>query len=97
MSTIKRLSGFIVRADKVSGDKVTRAEPYAVQMEAGNLKALQSPWTEDFINEHKTFPLGQYKDQVDAAGGAFAKLSAPRYNENVLAIGGGKQINRARI
>jgi len=96
-STIKRLSGFVVRKDRVSGDKVTRAEPYAVQMEAGNIKVVNTEWTKTFIDEHKNFPLGQFKDQVDAVAGAFAKLNAGGYNENLLAIGGGKQVNRARI
>jgi len=31
------LRGFAAYPDKVTGDKVTRAEPYAAQVEAGNV------------------------------------------------------------
>lgn len=52
-----------------------RAEPYSVQVEAGNVKLLKGEWNRDFIDEHKTFPVGKYKDQIDAASGAFNKLA----------------------
>ena len=74
-ATIKNLSGFTCQAEKPTGDKTVRAEPYAVQVEAGNVYVLNKPWTRAFIDEHKTFPVGKYKDQIDAAGGAFNKLS----------------------
>lgn len=75
-ATIRNLSGFKCQAEKVTGSKEMRAEPYAVQMEAGSISCLSRPWTQDFIGEHKTFPVGKYKDQVDAAAGAFSKLAA---------------------
>jgi len=75
-STIRNLAGFIVRADKVTGSKEVRAEPYSVQVEAGNVYVLNKPWIKDFISEHESFPMGKFRDQVDAAGGAFNKLTA---------------------
>lgn len=83
-STIKNLAGFIVRADKVTGSKETRAEPYATQVEAGNVYVLNKPWTKDFIDEHETFPSGKYKDQVDAAASAFSHLAIGKLDYNLL-------------
>lgn len=74
-ATIRNLSGFKVEAEKVTGSKEMRADPYAVQMEGGNIWCLSRPWTQDFISEHKTFPVGKYKDQIDAAAGGFSKLA----------------------
>jgi len=73
-STIRNLSGYSVHAERVTGDKESRAEPYSAQVEGGNVWLVQSDWNRDFVKEHETFPAGAYKDQVDAAAGAFAKL-----------------------
>jgi len=74
-NTIKNLSGFNIRAERATGDKAVRAEPYSVQVEAGNVKILRADWNKDFIDEHKTFPVGKYKDQIDGSSGAFNKLA----------------------
>lgn len=74
-STIDRLIGFTVKAERPQGDKEARAEPYAVRIEAGKVRVVRGAWNKLFIDEHKTFPRGKYKDQIDAAAGAFAKLS----------------------
>lgn len=75
-STIRNLAGYTVEADKVTGSKEDRAEPYAAQLEGGNILLLKADWNKDFIGEHELFPSGKYKDQVDAAAGAFNKLCA---------------------
>ncbi len=75
-NTIRNLQGYIVRADKVSGSKEVRAEPYASQVGGGNVYILNREWTRDFLEEHRLFPVGKFKDQVDAAAGAFNKLLA---------------------
>jgi len=72
--TVLMLSGFKAAADRVTGDKETRAEPYAAQVQGGNVLLLSGDWNKAFKEEHEYFPNGPYKDQVDAAGGAFAKL-----------------------
>jgi predicted phage terminase large subunit-like protein len=74
-STIKNLAGYNIRSDRPTGDKALRAEPYAVQVGAGNVKILEGAWNKLFIDEHKTFPRGKYKDQIDAASGAFSKTA----------------------
>jgi len=87
-ATIRRLSGLKVSADKVTGDKQTRAEPYAAQVQGGNVLVVTSPWTRDFLDEHECFPMGKRKDMVDAAAGAFAKLAAPGYDTSMAWIDG---------
>lgn len=73
--TIRNLVGFLVYKDRVTGDKETRAEPYGIQQLEGNIYVLDRHWTNDFIEEHKNFPMGRIKDMVDSASGAFNKLT----------------------
>lgn len=74
-ATIRNLAGYPCRAERATGEKSVRAQPYSVQVEAGNVCVLDRDWTQAFIDEHKTFPAGKFKDQVDAASGAFNKLA----------------------
>ncbi len=80
-ATVKNLAGFVCKAETATGDKALRAEPYSVQVEASNIKVRSGAWNDAFINEHKTFPMGKYKDQIDAAGGAFNKLTLVKTRE----------------
>jgi predicted phage terminase large subunit-like protein len=75
--SIKDLAGFKVKADNVSGqgNKVRRAEPFAIQVEAGNIFVLIRDWTGDFIDQLHDFPLSDYKDMADSAAGAFNKIA----------------------
>lgn len=73
-ATIRNLSGWVCKADRVTGSKESRAEPLAAQVEAGNVFVLDRDWTRDFIEEMELFPNGKYKDRTDAAAGAFNKL-----------------------
>ena len=75
-ATIRSLAGFVVKADKVTGDKITRAEPYAAQALAGNVKLKKAVWNAVYLDELTMFPQGTYKDQVDASSGAFNKLAS---------------------
>jgi len=72
--TVRMLSGFDVHAESVTGDKSTRALPYSAQMEAGNVLLLRALWNKAYLDELSAFPVGKYKDQVDASSGAFNKL-----------------------
>jgi predicted phage terminase large subunit-like protein len=65
-------------ADRPQGDKVYRADPYSVQVNDGNVMLMRADWNTEFIEEHRHFPFGTYKDQVDAAAGAFSKLVRKR-------------------
>lgn len=72
--TIRNLAGFAVYAERVTGDKIDRADPYSVQVNNGAFLLMSGLWNHDFIEEHRFFPFSTYKDQVDATGGAFHKL-----------------------
>jgi len=74
-ATVRNLSGFIIHIDRVTGSKEVRAEPFAVQAEAGNVHVLQRPWTHDYIEELAGFPNMRRKDKVDASSGAYNKLA----------------------
>jgi predicted phage terminase large subunit-like protein len=74
-NTIRLLKGCDVHADKVTGAKEIRAEPYAAQVQAGQVSIKAADWNREFLEEHELYPMGKYKDQVDAAAGAFNKLA----------------------
>jgi predicted phage terminase large subunit-like protein len=69
------LAGFTVRVliEASLGDKQSRAAPFAVQCEAGNVSLVRGDWNEDYLDELCLFPGGKFKDQVDASSGAFAQ------------------------
>jgi predicted phage terminase large subunit-like protein len=79
-NTVRRLAGFNVRAERVTGDKLTRAMPLSAQAEAtnghGNVDLVVGPWNEAFLVEAQNFDgISGYCDQIDAASGAFNKLT----------------------
>ena len=71
---IAMLAGYKVTAEPETGDKITRAEPFSSQCEAGNVYLLEGAWISDYLDELCMFPGGSFKDQVDATSGAFGKL-----------------------
>lgn len=68
------LQGFDVKFSPESGDKVTRAIPFAAQWEAGNVVMREAPWNEQFIAELSQFPLGDHDDQIDACSRAYSYI-----------------------
>lgn len=74
-SYLRMLAGFNAVALPVSGDKVTRAEPFAAQVNAGNVRLIKGDWNRQYIEELKLFPLGTNDDQVDASADAFNHLA----------------------
>jgi predicted phage terminase large subunit-like protein len=80
-STIRNLRGFKVYADKVTGSKEVRAEPFAAQVQGSNVFLVAGMYQNDPLDEMQSFPNGKYRDQVDACSGAFNRLiSGPIYN-----------------
>lgn len=71
---VAMLAGFIVHAQPETGDKETRAKPFAAQCEAGNVFLVEAGWNEGYLDEICMFPSGNFKDQVDASSGAFAQF-----------------------
>ena len=74
-ATITNLAGFIIKADRPTGDKVLRARPLAAAAEVGNVKVKNASWARDYLDRMGAFPYGTYKDDADATSGAFNKLA----------------------
>jgi predicted phage terminase large subunit-like protein len=74
---IRMLAGHAVYADKVTGNKQYRAEPFAAQCEAGNVVLVKGPWNQAYLDELVSFPDGEHDDQVDASSGAFSHVALP--------------------
>ena len=53
-----------------------RAEPFAAQVQGGNVWLCAGDWVHAFKDECETWPYGKFKDQVDAAAEAFNKLAS---------------------
>jgi len=74
-SYIKFLSGFAVKAVAETGSKEARAEPVAAQWQAGNFDIVYGAWNETYLSQLESFPMGRYKDMVDATSAAFSELA----------------------
>jgi predicted phage terminase large subunit-like protein len=72
--SIRNLAGFSVEADAPKGDKALRADPFASMVNSGNILAMKAEWNNAYLHELTAFPVGKYKDQVDASSGCFNKL-----------------------
>lgn len=70
-NTIRNLAGYKVHADRPTGNKELRADPYSVQVNNGNVILRNAPWNDVYKKELELFPNGKYKDQIDASSGAF--------------------------
>ena len=73
--SLRELAGFVVHANTVTGDKLTRARQFSAQVEAGNVCLVAGPWNRAYIDELVAFPVSSVDDQVDASSGAFNRLA----------------------
>jgi len=78
-ASIKNLAGYAAYADRPTGDKVVRADPYSVQVNIGNVILLRGIWNTSYIEELRFFPFGTFKDQIDASSGAFNLLAQKKF------------------
>jgi predicted phage terminase large subunit-like protein len=81
LSICRLLQGRRVEAIKVTGDKTTRADPFAAQVNVGNVWIVNDgTWdVELYLHELEAFsPDCEYKDQVDASSLGFNWLSPKR-------------------
>ncbi len=68
------LMGLVVKITPESGDKETRADPFASQVGMGRVFMVKGDWNDEYKEELRNFPAGRYKDQVDASSRAFGEL-----------------------
>jgi predicted phage terminase large subunit-like protein len=83
-ASVRMLAGYAAEADRVTGSKETRADPFAAQWQAGNVRLVSAPWNKNYLDEHEHFPAGKYKDQVDASTGAFNKIASKYRYDSTL-------------
>lgn len=74
-STIKNNPKYTVKADRPTGDKELRAEPFAAQCAIQNVKLLAGEWNGRYLDVLTSFPNGKIKDPVDASSGGFSQLA----------------------
>ena len=87
LSQKDKLAGMLIGLDFVfgpeSGQKEDRAIPFASYVNVGKVRLVRGGWNKEFISELSKFPRGTFKDQVDAASRAYARIlkqPAPRAN-----------------
>lgn len=67
----KLLAGCSIHSSTESGDKDTRAQPFASQVNLGQVDMVEAAWNSEFIEELRMYPNGTNDDQVDAASRAY--------------------------
>lgn len=83
---IRLLAGYAAKAKPVSGDKITRAEPFAAQVNVGNVMMVRAEWNDALIAEMRAFPNGSHDDQVDALSDAFSELNVDQPQTSALQV-----------
>lgn len=71
----RALTGFTFEFTPESGDKQTRASPFASQVNVGNVRMLRGEWNEEFIKEMQLFPNGTHDDMIDSTSRAYNKAA----------------------
>lgn len=70
------LAGYDFGGIRATGDKITRARPFAAAVANGNVRIVRGPWLSDWLDELSSFPEAcNHDDQVDSAVGAFTFLA----------------------
>lgn len=68
--------GYDFVGNRATGDKVTRARPFAAAVANGNVRVVRGPWLTEWLDEFASFPeAAPHDDQVDSAVGAFTHLA----------------------
>jgi predicted phage terminase large subunit-like protein len=72
---VRTLKGFAVDGRPASGSKMVRADSFASQVNAGNVRMLKAPWNKRYLAQLASFPRGAHDDDVDSSSGAFNELT----------------------
>ncbi len=68
--------GFDFSGIRATGDKLTRARPFAAAVANGNVRVVRGTWLSDWLDEMSSFPEAcDHDDQVDSVVGAFTHLT----------------------
>ncbi|MFN3652344.1 MAG: phage terminase large subunit [Armatimonadota bacterium] len=88
-ASVRLLEGFPCRTERATGDKQSRADPFAAQVEAGRVRLVEGAWNSPYREELAAFPLGEHDDQVDASSGAFNRLAGRGRRRGLVGSGRG--------
>lgn len=70
------LPGYDFSAIRSTGDKVTRARPFAAAVANGNVRVVRGVWLTEWLDELSSFPEAcNHDDQVDSTVSAFTFLT----------------------
>jgi predicted phage terminase large subunit-like protein len=75
-STSRSLTEYYVHYQTATGDKETRAKYASGQCECGNIKIVEGPWNDEFLQVLENFPIAPHDDEVDGLVGAVEELRA---------------------
>lgn len=73
----EELAGWSAAAVPAKAGKAERAEPWAAQIEAGNVCFVRNGATAAVLDEHRAFPSGAHDDCVDACSLGFSQVAQP--------------------
>lgn len=71
----RRLAGHKVHTSRETGDKATRAMPFASQVNIGNVSMVRASWNHEALDEMGSFPGGMHDDIVDSCSRAFDRIA----------------------
>lgn len=74
-SLLQDMAGWNFTYSPETGSKETRWEPFAAQVNGGNMRMVRAPWNAALLDEMRVAPNGAHDDQLDALARAFAKLA----------------------
>lgn len=75
---IRSLPGVTVRAERVTGDKVTRFGPASARAYKGLIAVMRAPWNDWLFAQLEAFPGGAHDDAADALSDAVDELTRRR-------------------
>jgi predicted phage terminase large subunit-like protein len=82
--------GYDFMGIRATGDKATRARPFAAACANGNVRVLAGSWLTEWLDEMSSFPEAcNHDDQVDSAVGAYtflAGLGLPQRNRVTIIV-----------
>ncbi len=82
---------------EVFKDKLVRAVPMEIAMEAGNVTLVKGDWNEIFIDELGAFPSGKHDDQVDAMSTGYEYLKDHAAEPDWDSLGGLEGVKRTEL
>ena len=77
---VKKLAGFSVETERVTGSKILRATPFATQWQNGNVEVLAGEWNDMYFSQMEFFPESKHDDMVDASSDAFTEVSKAKFS-----------------